>query len=156
MKSGNSVEDYGRADFSDEEIIDLYYRYEHEFNYVASYLGKLGIDGYCVAIMNDLEQVCFDLSAGSYDGALYRDYTELGYEKDEEFERCVKIILVDGDLGYLNYGSRDKIFFGPNNPIQYIPEEVFLEDEIYSIQLEETYNFGRLEGNWYYYEQDFV
>ena len=49
----------------------------------------------------------------------------LGYEKDEEFERCLKRVLVEEELGYLLYFRRDVSHFGPNMPIMYSEEDLF-------------------------------
>ena len=148
LKSGNSA-DYRRADFTREEIIDLYYRYEHEFNYIVSYLERVGDLSYRVEIRENLEQVyfgIFSITDMDYD---WKTYTKHGYQKDEEFERCLRTVLVEGELGYIQQ-SIGKIYFGPNLPLRYSKDDL-LEDES-----EDSLFFGRIEDNWYYYVQDFV
>ena len=140
----------GRDDFGYKEIIDMYSRYRYEFNYVISYLEILGDINSCVVLTNNLEHVSFSLS-GSMENLTC--YTDLGYEKDEEFERCIKTILVEGELGYIYYFRRDVSVFGLNMPIMYSEEDLF-SNGFFSVPEIEGY-VGRIEGNWYYSVQHF-
>ena len=146
LKTENSA-DSGRADLTREEILDMFNNCRHEFYYVISYLEILGDTVTYVAITGNNEQVSFSLS-GNMKRML--SYTDLGYEKDEEFEQCLKTILIKEELGYLFFNGKDVSIFGPNMPVLYSKKDLI---EIGFLIPSDEF-FGRIEGNWYFYVHD--
>jgi len=145
MKSGNS-RTYGRAEFSREEIMDVYHSCKDEMNYIVAYLEKLDAVAFYVEIRDNLKHVYFGIfSDGDYQWKIYTDH---GYERDVEFERCLKVVLVDKELGNILYSARNEIFFGPNLPIVYSEHDYLKENGVDSSNSGLT---GLIEGNWYYY-----
>jgi len=136
--------DFGRAEYTREEILDMFNHHRYEFYYVISYLEILGDSVSYVAITDNNKQVSFSLS-GNMERMI--NYTEFGYEKDEEFEQCLKTILVEGELGYLFYDIQAISTFGPNMPIMYSGKDLISNG--YFISDDEF--FGRIEGNWYFH-----
>jgi len=138
MNSGDS-RDHERVGFKREEIIKLYYRYSYELNYIVSFFDTHGDSLTYVALTNNLEQVSFS-HAGHMDSM--SNYIDLGYERDEEFERCLRVVLVEGELGLLYFRRIGELRFGSNMPLQYWHIEPDIEPD--------STMFGRIEGNWYY------
>ena len=149
FRTGNSIKDFGRFEFTREETIELYNACKYELNYVASYLVKIGREGYIVAILENLEQVCFNFGDFS-DLEQYEVYTDLGYEKDEEFELCLRTILIDRELGHLCFNIQTIIYFGPDYSIIYCEYDLF---EVARID-RDNQQYGRIEGNWYYFARE--
>ena len=146
LRLGDSA-DHRRVGFKREYIIELYNRYRHEFNYVISYIHCLDIQFTYVAIPNHSKQVSFSHSG---DMEIMTYYVDLGYEKDEEFERSLKAILVDGELGYLYYET-DTCFFGSNFPIIYSLVDLYENEHLNTSDPE---SFCRIEENWYFLSDD--
>jgi len=143
----NFTRGYGRADFTKTDIIGLFSRYTQEFDYIAKYLNDLNIRGFCVAINKNDGYVYFNLSGKK---ERWVQYTKLGYTKDVEFESCLNAVLVDGDLGYLQYGPKGYISFGPNLPIRHIGQNLI---ETLSEYPDSPDIFGNIERDWFYYVQ---
>jgi len=156
--TGNSYVDRTRGYLLKDEIKDLYYRRKHEFNYVARYLCAKDAPIYYIVILNNYEDVMMSEWTLTYWNG-YIPYTDMGYEKDEEFERCLKVILVEEGMGHIyfigasSYNRNARIYFSGYDPIQYISKLYDTEEQ----RLVKPNNyFGRIEGNWYFYVQALI
>jgi len=158
--TGNSHVDSTLGRLSKEEIKDLYYRRKFEFNYVARYLCANDKPSYNViyyiVVLNNYEDVMMSEWTLTYWNG-YIPYTDMGYEKDEEFERCLKVILVEEGMGYIYFSEGGyidryvRISFNGYVPIQYISK--LYETEELGLVKSKDY-FGRIEGNWYFEVQN--
>jgi len=144
FRMGDSYVDYGQTGLKREEIIELYYQYQYEFNLIITYLRKLGVETTYVVLTDNYEQVSFSLSGNR---ERMRGYVELGFERNEEFERCLRTVLVDGEFGFIYYTNWSTSHFGPNYPLMYSESDLF---ETSFGKIRDLF-FGRIEGNWYYY-----
>ena len=156
--TGNSYVDRTRGYLSKEEIKEIYFRRKHEFNYVARYLCAKDAPIYYIVILNNYEDVMMSEWTLTYWNG-YIPYTDMGYEKDEEFERCLKVILVEEGMGHIyfigasSFNRNVRIYFSGYDPIQYISKLYDTEEQ----RLVKPNNyFGRIEGNWYFYVQALI
>ena len=133
IKTDNSkeVEDKGYS-YSKDEILDIFYRNEEEFNYVVEVLKKLEAKPFYVVISEkDNETVWY-----------YKyEHIDVGYEYDEKFEECVRKICIDEGLDPIYTDSKKRVDFG--GAIKYSETGVYIDPPW----------DGEIKDNWYYHIQ---
>jgi hypothetical protein len=127
----------GRGNLLAEEMKDIFHRNEEAFDYIVSYLKSFDKVGYEIRILTRTDEIVVRRPAGNF------IYTNWGFEKDELFEKYVKTLLIEEQLGVIMVGVNGDIDVGPNDQIRYSEIDIF---ERY----EETALHGRLKENWFY------
>jgi len=125
----------GKYDFQREEILELFNKHEEKFEYV-------------VAVLKGLDNTAFEvrMTRGKHEVVFYKkgEPIDIGYQKDELFEKYLKILMGDCKLRIINVSS--DITFGANYPIIYSEKVLYASD---------SGRTGPIKGNWYYHVQTF-
>jgi len=153
LKLGNSM-DYGREAFTQEELLDIYERYRYELDYIVTYLEGVELRIFEMGITKDLTQVSVDLT-GTLNPDLMYDYVERrGLKEDKEFERCLRAVLVEGELGFLRCFSGSGVNFGNKQALRYNYGETDLQTEKKNSGTNNPDAIGQIDGHWFYYAHD--
>jgi len=135
-------------DYTAKDLQNIFRKHEEAFDYIARVLTELDAKvSYRILIESKKNK---NLLFFSYDNgeAKYTDGSDLGYVKDELFEKYVYEILVQKKFSRIYSSSESSLLiFGRGYPIWYNPEH----DHAYGKNTDTT---GNLKKHWFYYSQN--
>jgi hypothetical protein len=135
------------VDYTAEELQDIFWKHEKKFDYIVQVIKTLKYENFTIVIGDEKKGNLLFFVRGTEE-IEFTDGSNLGYEKDNLFEKYVNDILVGKRFCRIEFVKGcPSVNFGSNFPIYY---------EEGTPAIDKTEWGGSLKENWFYYIQSYV